>query len=108
MLCGPAYNETVQGFQLHAPSGYQIVMQGGEASRLYGLRQGQGAVLGGLRYGAAIRFGHRAYLCKQAVKGCPGNIYGADFPDRQPHRRGHASLRTDEGELGPQHGLDAR
>ena len=49
MLCGPADNETVQGFQLHTPSGYQIVMQGGEAARLYGLRQGQGAVLGGLR-----------------------------------------------------------
>ena len=32
MLRGPAYNETVQGFQLHAPPGDQIVMQGGEAS----------------------------------------------------------------------------
>ena len=45
MLCGPADNETVQGFQFHAPPGHQIVMQGGEASRLYGLRQGQGRVL---------------------------------------------------------------
>jgi hypothetical protein len=32
----------------------------------------------------------------------------ADLPDRQPHRRGHACLRADEGELGPQHRLDAR
>ena len=28
MLCGPADNETVQGFQLHAAPGHQIVMQG--------------------------------------------------------------------------------
>jgi hypothetical protein len=28
MLCGAADNETVQGFQLHAAPGHQIVMQG--------------------------------------------------------------------------------
>jgi len=68
MLPGPAHDETVQALQLHAPPGHQIVMQGGEAARLYGLRQGQAAVLGGLRHAAAIRLGHRAYLCNQAAK----------------------------------------
>ena len=80
MLCGPAHNETVQSFQLHATPSNQIVMQGGEAAWLYGLRQGQGAVLSGLRHGAAIRLGHGAYLGNQAVKGGPGHVYGADFP----------------------------
>jgi ArsR family transcriptional regulator, arsenate/arsenite/antimonite-responsive transcriptional repressor len=98
MLSGPAHHETVQGLQLHATPSHQIVMQRGEAPRLYGLRQGQDAVPGGLRHRAAIRLGHRAYLCNQPVKGRPGNIYGADLPDWQSHRRGHAGLSAKQAE----------
>ena len=86
MLRGRPHDETVQGFQLHAAPGHQIVMQGGEAARRNGLRHGQGVVLGGLRHGTAIRFGHGAYLGNQAAKGCLGKICGADLPDRLPRR----------------------
>jgi len=87
------HDETVQGLQLHAASGHQIVMQGGEASRLNGLRQRHGALLGGPRHRVAVRLGHRAYLGNQAAEGHPGGVYGADLPDGQPHRGGHAGPR---------------
>ena len=83
-------------------------MQRGEAVRLDGLRQSQGALLGGRWHGVAVCIRHRAYLGHQAAECLPGDVYGADLPDRQPHRRGRAGLRANEGELPPQHRLDAR
>ena len=98
----------MQGLQLHVAPRHQIVMQRGEVARLDGLRQRQGALLGGLRHRVAVRLGHRAYLGNQAAERRPCSVCGADLPDRQPHRGRHAGLRADEGELGPQHGLNAR
>jgi len=46
----------------------------------------------------AVRLGHRAGFGNQAA-GRPGSIDGADLPDRQPHRGGHAGLRAEPGLL---------
>jgi hypothetical protein len=82
-------------------------MQRREAARLDALGQGQGPLLGGQRERYPVRLGDCGDLGDQPPEPILGGIHGAELPDRQPYRSGHAGLGTDEGELGPQHSLDA-
>jgi hypothetical protein len=105
MLGGLADDETVKGFQLHATPGHQIVMQGGEAAWLYGLRQGQGSVLGGTGQPSASATAHTSATRQLKAAQATSTVRISPIGSRT------AAVRpacADEGELYPEHGLDAR